>query len=109
MLAAVSNTPHRISSAGAVSCENAMPNTMIAAHAPQMIHLRSKRSAKLAASKRRDRIGEGDDEGILQALGHGDALLDQQRRHPVGETVEAERLAEIEHHEQHDQRQHKAA
>ena len=50
MFAAVSNTPHRISSAGTVNCENAIPNTMIATDAPQMIHLRSNRSAKLAAS-----------------------------------------------------------
>ena len=50
MFAAVSNTPHRIRSAGSVNCENAVPNAMIAAHAPQMIHLRSRRSAKLAAS-----------------------------------------------------------
>ena len=50
MLAAVSSTPHRIRSAGCVDCENAIPNAMIATHAPLMIHLRSNRSAKLAAS-----------------------------------------------------------
>ena len=105
MLAAVSSTPLRISSAGAVSCENAAPNRMIARDAPQMIHLRSKPVGKARGEQRRDRIGEGDDEGILQALGDGDALLDQQRRHPVGETIEAEGLAEVEHHEHHDQRQ----
>ena len=44
------STPHRISSAGWVSCENAMPKMLIASAAPQMIHLRSSRSAKLAAS-----------------------------------------------------------
>ncbi len=51
MLAAVISTPHRINSAGSVNCEKAIPNTPIANAAPQMIHLRSKRSAKLAASK----------------------------------------------------------
>ena len=45
MFAAVSKTPQMINSAGSVSCENKMPNVMIAAHAPLMIHLRSKRSA----------------------------------------------------------------
>ena len=50
MFAAVKSTPVRISSAGTVSCENAVPNRMIAMQAPQMIHLRSSLSAKLAAS-----------------------------------------------------------
>ena len=53
-----------------------------------------------ARSNRRD-----DDEGILQARGDGNALLDQQRPHPIGKAVKAEHLAEIEHHEHHDQRQ----
>src|SRR6202163_2572658 len=51
MLAAVINTPQRINSAGCANCENAIPNAEIAAAAPQMIHLRSNRSAKLAASR----------------------------------------------------------
>jgi len=38
-------TPHRINSGAWVNCENAIPNTEIATAAPQMIHLRSKRSA----------------------------------------------------------------
>ena len=36
-----------------------------------------------------------------QAAGDGDAALDQQRRHPVGEAVEADRLKQIED-DQHD-------
>jgi len=50
MFAAVSSTPLRINRTGAVSCENAAPNRMIATPAPQMIHLRSSRSAKVDAS-----------------------------------------------------------
>src|ERR1700694_1211058 len=50
MFDAVISTPQRISSAGSASCENAIPNAPIATAAP-MIHLRSNRSAKLAASK----------------------------------------------------------
>ena len=49
MLAAVNNTPKAISSTGCTSCANESPKMMIAVQAPQMIHLRSKRSAKLAA------------------------------------------------------------
>src|SRR6202171_3009443 len=51
MLAAVISTPQRISSAGSANCENAIPNSPIATAAPQMIHLPSNRSEKLAASK----------------------------------------------------------
>ncbi len=50
MFAAVSSTPLVINSVASVNCENAKPNAMIATQAPQMIHFRSSRSAKLAAS-----------------------------------------------------------
>ena len=50
MFDAVIKTPLMINNAGSASCENIMPNTAIAAAAPQMIHLRSNLSAKLAAS-----------------------------------------------------------
>ena len=105
MFAAVSNTPHRISSAGTVNCENAIPNAMIAAARAADDPFALEPVGKARGQQRRNRIGERDDEGILQALGDGDAFFDQQRRHPIGKTIEAEGLAEIEHHEQHDQRQ----
>ncbi len=78
-----------------------MPNTAMPMQDRQTCHLRSIRSANSAADQREQRIGEGDDEGILQRLRHMDALGDQQRRHPVGEPVEADRLEEI-RHRQHD-------
>ena len=105
MFAAVSSTPLRISSAGSVSCENAH-----AEHDDRRARAADDPFAlepvgKARGQQRRDRIGERDDEGILQALGDGDAFFDQQRRHPIGKTIEAKGLAEIEHHEQHDERQ----
>ena len=104
MFAAVSSTPLRISSAGSVSCENADPEDddrrACAADDPFALEL----VGEARGQQRRDRIGEGDDEGILQALRDGDALFDQQRRHPIGKAIEAKGLAEVEHHEQHDER-----
>ena len=44
------STPQAISSTGCVSSAKASPKAMMATQAPEMIHLRSKRSAKLAAS-----------------------------------------------------------
>ncbi len=48
--------------------------------------------------QRAERRGDGDDEGVEQALAQLDAgLLRDQRRHPGGEAVEAEGLEELEH------------
>jgi hypothetical protein len=46
--------------------------------------------------QRSKRRGDGDDERIAQAAGDGDAALDQQRGHPVGETVKADGLEQTE-------------
>src|SRR5437667_14424 len=45
---------------------------------------------------------DGDDEGIPETPGHGDALLDQQRWYPVGKAVVPDRLKQVER-EKHDQ------
>jgi hypothetical protein len=54
--------------------------------------------------ERRDRIGKGDNDGVLHAFGNGNALFDHQRGHSIRKAIEAEGLAEVEHHEDHDQR-----
>ena len=104
MFAAVSSTPQPIRSTGARELREGDAEDddrrTSAADDPFAFEL----VGEARGEQRRDRIGEGDDEGIFQALGDGDALLDQQRRHPIGKAVEAEGLAEIEHHEHHDQR-----
>ena len=52
------------------------------------------------AQERAEGRGDGDDEGVLQALRDGDPLRDQERRHPIGEAVESDRLEDVEddHH-----------
>ncbi len=38
---------------------------------------------------------DGDDEGVTQAAGDGDAAADEERRNPVGEAVETDRLKRL--------------
>ena len=53
------------------------------------------------ADQRADRRRHRDNESVGERLGDADALRDQERRHPAGEPVIADRLEQIEDH-QHD-------
>ena len=45
------------------------------------------------------RIGEGDKEGVQQAVGDAGPLTGEQRRQPVAKAEEADRLEEVHHHQ----------
>ena len=51
---------------------------------------------ELPAQQRAQRAGQGDDEGIAQGLGDGDAFGEEQSGNPTGETVVADRLQDVE-------------
>ena len=101
LLASVSSTPKKISSAAAVICPNRRPETAIAKRGQNDLPLAFELVGDSGGGQRSERRGDGDDERIAQAAGDGDAALDQQRRHPVGEAIESDGLKQMKD-DQHD-------
>ncbi len=50
---------------------------------------------ELHEQQRPERVGEGDDEGVHQTVGDAHALPRKQRRQPVAETEETDRLKDM--------------